>query len=115
MVAFSNSCEVTRSTKQVVDGCPDSEEKWRKRAAIKNCAAFASQCAEPERLVYHCVINHYVNQTLEVCAYAQYILSGKVFSLQCKVLLIIAPLPHLQQVRNEKKVNKCMHKIMIFF
>lgn len=82
MVAFSNSCEVTRSTKQVVDGCPDSEEKWKEAAARKNCAAFASQCAEPERLVYHCVLNMFANQTLEVCAYAHYIPSGKVlFSL----------------------------------
>lgn len=76
--ALSNSCEVTRSTVQVVDGCPDSEEKWKERAAIKNCAANASQCADPERLVYHCVISPYVNQTLEVCAYAQNIVSGKV-------------------------------------
>lgn len=76
--ALSNSCEVTRSTVQVVDGCPDSEEKWKERAAIKNCAANASQCADPKRLVYHCVISPYVNQTLEVCAYAQNIVSGKV-------------------------------------
>lgn len=74
--AFRTSCEATRSTKQVVDDCPDSEEKWKERAAIKNCTAFASQCAEPERLVYHCLINQYVNQTLEVCAYAQNIVFG---------------------------------------
>lgn len=75
-VALSTSCGVTRATTQVVDGCPDSEEKWKERAATKNCTAFASQCAEPERLVYHCVINQYVNQTLEVCAYAQNIVFG---------------------------------------
>lgn len=74
--ALSNSCEVTRSTMQIVDNCPVSEKEWKEAAAIKNCAAYASQCAEPERLVYHCVINPYVNQTLEVCAYAQNIVSG---------------------------------------
>lgn len=78
LVAGSNSCEVTRSTVQVVDRCPDSEKKWKERAAIKNCAAYASQCAEPERLVYHCVINSYVNQTIEVCAYAQNIVLGRI-------------------------------------
>lgn len=37
-----------------------------------------------------------------------------VFSLHCTVLLIIALLPHLQRVRNEKNnLKKCMHKIMI--
>lgn len=74
--ALSNSCEVTRSTMQIVDNCPVSEKEWKEAAAIKNCAAYASQCAEPERLVYHCVINPYVNQTLAVCAYAQNIVSG---------------------------------------
>ncbi|XP_065927858.1 uncharacterized protein [Magallana gigas] len=87
--ALSNSCEVTRSTIQVVDGCPDSEEKWKKRAAIKNCAAYASHCAEPERLVYHCVINPYVNQTLEVCAYAQNIVSGHCTSYSSSGNLIV--------------------------
>lgn len=87
--ALSNSCEVTRSTVQVVDGCPDSEEKWKERAAIKNCAANASQCADPERLVYHCVISPYVNQTLEVCAYAQNIVSGHCTSYSFSGNLIV--------------------------
>uniref|UniRef100_A0A8W8JJG9 Uncharacterized protein n=1 Tax=Magallana gigas TaxID=29159 RepID=A0A8W8JJG9_MAGGI len=76
-VVLSNSCEVSRSTEQVVDGCPESEEEWREAAARKNCYAYSSQCSEPTRLVYHCVINPYVNQTLEVCAYAQNIVSGR--------------------------------------
>lgn len=77
LVAGSISCEVTRSTVQVVDGCPESEEKWKVRAAIKKCDDHAKLCSEPERLVYHCVINPYVNQTLEVCAYAQNIVQGR--------------------------------------
>lgn len=76
-VAGSNSCEVTRSTVQVVDGCPVNEEEWRKSADKKRCDVAAKQCSEPERLVYHCVINPYVNQTLELCAYAQNIVQGK--------------------------------------
>nr|XP_034334251.1 uncharacterized protein LOC117691724 isoform X3 [Crassostrea gigas] len=77
LVAGSNSCEVTRSTVQVVNGCPDSEESWREAAVRKNCDVHAKQCSEPEKLVYHCVINLYINQMLEVCAYAQNILGGK--------------------------------------
>lgn len=61
---------------QAVDDCPDSEEEWRQAAARKNCAAYASNCSEPRRLVYHCVINAYVNQTLEVCAYSRIIVLG---------------------------------------
>lgn len=77
LVAGSNSCEVTRSTVQVVNGCPDSEESWREAAVMKKCDVPAKQCSEPERLVYHCVINPYVNQTLELCAYSQNIVGGK--------------------------------------
>lgn len=76
-VSGSDSCEVSRSTVQFVDICPDSEEKWKKAAARKNCSAYANQCSEPNTLVYHCVINEYVTETLEVCAYSRYIFSGK--------------------------------------
>lgn len=75
--AGSNSCEVTMSTVKVVDGCPVSEESWREAAEKKSCDVPAKQCSEPERLVYHCVINPYVNQTLEACAYTQNIVRGK--------------------------------------
>lgn len=76
--AVSNSCPVSRETVQIVDNCPDTEQKWREAAAKKNCAAYASNCSDPEKLVYHCVINAYVNQTLEVCAYSRIIVFGEI-------------------------------------
>lgn len=44
---------------------------------MKNCSAYASQCDKPDRFVYHCVINTFLNETLEVCAYGKTILLGK--------------------------------------
>lgn len=73
----SYSCSISGSTVKVVENCPDSEEKWMEASARKNCLAYASQCDEPVKLVYHCVINTYVNQTVEVCAYAQNIALGQ--------------------------------------
>lgn len=61
---------------EIVDDCPVSEEDWRKAATRKNCSAYASQCDKPDKFVYHCVINTFVNQTLEVCAYGKEILLG---------------------------------------
>lgn len=61
---------------EFVDDCPDNEEKLREAAERKNCAAYANQCDEPQRLVYHCTINAFSNQTLEVCAYGKYIFEG---------------------------------------
>lgn len=72
----SDFCNVTRSTKKVVPDCPDSVDKWKEASERKNCTQYASQCSEPEKLEYHCVINPFINETLEVCAYGQYIISG---------------------------------------
>lgn len=76
--AITDSCPVSKETVEIVDNCPVTEEKWREAAAGKNCEAYASQCGEPERLVYHCVINAFINQTLEVCAYMRVIVLGRI-------------------------------------
>ncbi|XP_065927066.1 uncharacterized protein [Magallana gigas] len=75
VVTNSDFCNVTRSTKKVVPTCPDSLDKWNEASKRKNCTQYASQCSEPEKLEYHCVINPFINETLEVCAYGQYIIS----------------------------------------
>lgn len=74
--AISDSCSVSKQTVKVVEDCPESEEKWREAAEKMNCAEYTDQCDEPERLFYHCVINAFVNQTLEVCAYRRNIVFG---------------------------------------
>lgn len=88
--ASSYSCDETKKTVVIVDGCPNSAEKWREAAAKKNCSANANQCTEPGKFVYHCVINAFVNQTLELCAYVQNIVSG-MYSRDIKLNLLIKP------------------------
>lgn len=75
--ANGESCPISRKTVQVVDTCPDSLEKWNRAAERKNCAALATHCGKPKELQYHCAINPFVNETIEVCAYAQNIVLGK--------------------------------------
>lgn len=77
--ANDESCSISRKTVQIVDECPDSLEKWKKAAMIKNCTAYANQCSKPKKLQYHCVINPFVNETIEVCAYAKNIVLGRYF------------------------------------
>lgn len=77
LAADKDSCEVTSLTVQIVEDCPITAEKWEVAAARKNCAEHAIWCDEPKRLEYHCVINPFVNQTLEVCAYVQNIGLGQ--------------------------------------
>lgn len=75
--AESSSCAISKQTVQPVVDCPRSAEEWRKAAARKNCSAYAYRCDRPDQFVYHCVINAYINETLEVCAYSQKIVHGK--------------------------------------
>lgn len=75
--AYDESCPTSRKTVQIVEDCPDSLEKWKKAAERKNCTAFATKCGGHRKLQYHCVINPFVNETVEVCAYAQNIVLGK--------------------------------------
>lgn len=77
--ANDESCPISIKTVQIVDDCPDTLEKWKKAAEKKNCAAFANQCSKPNKLQYHCVINPFVNETIEVCAYAKNIVLGRFF------------------------------------
>lgn len=62
---------------QPVDRCPETEEEWREAAERKNCFQHVNQCDEPGRFEYHCLINPYINRTLEVCAYPQTIVHSK--------------------------------------
>lgn len=53
-----------------VASCPTSLEEWSRAASKKNCTENATQqsCTTADKFVYHCVINSYRNETLEVCA-----------------------------------------------
>lgn len=50
--------------------CPTNDEEWETAGKLKNCQITAAQqkCSEADIFVYHCVINGFENETLEVCA-----------------------------------------------
>ena len=72
------ACAIPTQTVAVVEKCPETEEEFRIAEKRKNCSDFDKLCSDHDGLVYHCVINPYVNETLEVCAYAQNIVGGKI-------------------------------------
>lgn len=56
-----------------VDSCPTSKDGWDQAAKNKKCTDIAKRknCTHTViklLYVYHCVINAYLNETLEVCA-----------------------------------------------
>lgn len=67
---------VSKNTVKEVNNCPRTKAGWKEAEARKNCSLYASQCDEPDKLKYHCVLNPLGTTLLEVCAYEQKILFG---------------------------------------
>ena len=66
-------CLESVKSKKAVERCPRSKYEWDKAAQKKNCEIIAirQNCTKPENFKYHCVINSYRNETVEVCAAAK--------------------------------------------
>lgn len=52
----------------VVKSCPKSRKEWGIAASKKNCELPTLCMKSEEPYLYHCVINGFGNETLEVCA-----------------------------------------------
>ncbi|XP_061167903.1 uncharacterized protein LOC133176857 [Saccostrea echinata] len=76
-VNAADSCETSRRTVARVNKCPENKTEWVEAAKRKKCSSLAGLCPEPDRFVYHCVLNFFLNETLEVCAYGRRILLGR--------------------------------------
>ncbi|XP_052710295.1 uncharacterized protein LOC128184751 isoform X1 [Crassostrea angulata] len=63
-------CQEAVESVTTVGSCPTTKAGWDAAAHRKNCSRIAStqKCSDVDKFVYHCVINGYRNQTLEVCA-----------------------------------------------
>ncbi|XP_062592468.1 uncharacterized protein LOC134253908 [Saccostrea cucullata] len=58
----SKGCKEPNETAVFVDSCPTTAQEWREAASRKGCK---NRCSSFE---YHCVINAWINETIEVCA-----------------------------------------------
>ncbi|XP_061192259.1 uncharacterized protein LOC133200483, partial [Saccostrea echinata] len=72
----SPSCHASRDTILSVSNCPRAVKDWQIAVERKKCSSFARRCSDPDKLVYHCVINPFHNESLEVCAYPKIIHHG---------------------------------------
>lgn len=60
-------------TVRYVERCPEDLKSWEKAAKDMNCESIEHNCTHnlskgDHRFEYHCVINTWINATLEVCA-----------------------------------------------
>lgn len=63
-------CEEAVDSLEIVTSCPTSKIEWEIAAGKKNCEKKASRqkCVSVEKFRYHCVINGFKNEMVEVCA-----------------------------------------------
>lgn len=61
----SVGCRDSLSTYKIVKLCPHNVNEWNEAVARKGCNKMTHQCSSFE---YHCVINPWGNETVEVCA-----------------------------------------------
>lgn len=70
----ADDCTASAATASIVKSCPQTVSQWKEAAVRKGCDKFTHPCSSFE---YHCVINVWINETIEVCAPRQLIV-GKV-------------------------------------
>lgn len=61
----STNCKDSAVTARIVKSCPQNVKEWNEAAAKKGCKKLSHSCPSFE---YHCVINAWGNETIEVCA-----------------------------------------------
>lgn len=72
-------CQDAVDSVEIVTACPTSKTEWEIAAYKKNCERIASRqkCDSVERFKYHCVINGFRNELVEVCAPSRIIFGKK--------------------------------------
>lgn len=60
-----NECNELISTTKIVNSCPKTAREWNEAAKKKGCRNITHSCTSFE---YHCVMNAWRNETIEVCA-----------------------------------------------
>lgn len=63
----STECKDSAATARKVESCPQNVDEWNEAASRKGCENISHSCNSP-LFKYHCVINPWGNETIEVCA-----------------------------------------------
>lgn len=61
----ANKCNESKATAKIVNACPKTAREWNEAAKKKGCRNITNSCTSFE---YHCVMNAWRNETIEVCA-----------------------------------------------
>lgn len=70
IVSKGEQCSASLPTVRVVQTCPQNEAELSRAQQQKKCEHLAKyqKCTKPATFKYHCVLNAFSNETIEVCA-----------------------------------------------
>ena len=63
---MTEPCPPSPDSVSTIDSCPMNSSEWNERAIQKNCSMYSKICHKP--LQYHCLLNTYGNESIEVCS-----------------------------------------------
>lgn len=66
-------CSASLQTIKMVDRCPRNSLEWDARAALFNCSSIKQSCVSTDMFLYHCVLNAYGTELIEICAVYKFI------------------------------------------
>lgn len=70
-------CSTSLYTMNIVERCPRNSLEWDARAALFNCSSIKQSCVPTDMFLYHCVLNTYGTELIEICAVFKYIYGRK--------------------------------------
>lgn len=92
-------CGISVLTVNYVKQCPTDAISWKMAAKRMNCESLIHNClpntkhrlnTKPVKFQYHCLINAWINATLEVCAFNRTIIGTlSVTKIQCSPFAIL--------------------------
>lgn len=85
MHVFPNAwsyCINATATVVRVEYCPRTKEEWNNAAIKKDCGRLVGGkgCITAKKFTYHCVINQYQTETVEVCARGRFIFGSSIYN-----------------------------------
>nr|XP_022290173.1 uncharacterized protein LOC111101846 [Crassostrea virginica] len=119
IVVWAEECNESTATVEVVSYCPKTLEEQVKAANRKSCSKFSHKCSSFVYM-YHCVMNVWENETLEVCAPRKIIVGhvcaefndgGK--SIQRHIRTKCETCPAVYQSNDSYKYEECYNSIKL--
>lgn len=71
--AHAMPCSASLQTMKTVGRCPRNSLEWDERAALFNCSSIKQSCVSTDMFLYHCVLDTYGTELIEICAVYKFI------------------------------------------